>query len=86
MARAIQAGSAQVARDLHIAERGALKNGWFADVIVFDPLTIRDLSTYAQPERLATGMRYVMVNGKLAVDDGKATNLLAGRALRLAPR
>jgi N-acyl-D-amino-acid deacylase len=83
MERAIAAGSGQPARDLHIAERGKLVTNWFADVIVFDPKTIRDLSTYAVPERLATGMQYVFVNGKLAVDGGRATNVLAGRALRL---
>jgi len=83
MERAIQAGSSQVARDLHIAQRGALEAGWFADVIVFDPKTIRDLATYAEPERLATGMKYVFVNGRLAVDGGKPTNALAGKALRL---
>ena len=83
MARAIAASSAQPARDLHIAQRGRLENGWFADVIVFDPKTIRDQSTYAEPEKLATGMRWVFVNGKPAVEDGKPTGALAGHALRL---
>jgi N-acyl-D-aspartate/D-glutamate deacylase len=84
MERAIAAGSAQPARDLQIAERGKLTVGWFADVIVFDPGTIRDLATYAEPERPAAGMRWVFVNGKAAVEDGRPTNALAGRALRLA--
>ncbi len=83
MERAIAAGSGQPARDMQIAQRGVVRVDWFADVIVFDPATIRDLATYAQPERLAAGMRYVFVNGKLAVDGGKPTNALAGRALRL---
>lgn len=83
MARAIASSSGQPARDLHIAQRGTLQAGWFADVIVFDPKTIRDLSTYAEPEKLATGMRWVFVNGRAAVEDGKPTNVLAGRALRL---
>jgi N-acyl-D-amino-acid deacylase len=68
---------------MQIAKRGRIVAEWFADVIVFDPATIRDLATYAEPERLATGMRYVFVNGKLAVDGGRPTNALAGRALRL---
>lgn len=84
MERAIASSSGQPARDLHIAQRGRLENGWFADVIVFDPKTIRDQSTYAEPEKLATGMRWVFVNGKIAVEDGKPTMALAGRALRLA--
>ena len=84
MERAIAASSAQPARDLQIAQRGKLAVGWFADVIVFDPRTIRDLSTYTEPEKLATGMRWVFVNGRAAVENGTPTNVLAGRALRLA--
>lgn len=83
MERAIASGSAQPARDLQIAQRGKVQMGWFADVIVFDPKTIRDLSTYTEPEKLATGMRWVFVNGKVAVENGVPTNVLAGRALRL---
>ncbi len=84
MERAIASSSAQPARDLHIAERGKIVANWYADVIVFDPKTIRDLSTYSEPEKLATGMKWVFVNGKVAVEDGKPTSALAGRALRLA--
>jgi N-acyl-D-aspartate/D-glutamate deacylase len=51
-------------------------------VIVFDEKTIADRATYEQPELLATGMKYVIVNGKLAIDDGKYSGALAGRALR----
>lgn len=83
MQRAIASSTGQPAHDLQIAQRGQLQVGWFADVIAFDPKTIRDLSTYAEPEKLATGMRWVFVNGKIAVENGVATNALAGRALRL---
>jgi N-acyl-D-aspartate/D-glutamate deacylase len=83
MERAIAASSAQPARDLRITQRGRIEAGWFADVIVFDPRTIRDLATYAEPAKLATGMKWVFVNGKAAVEDGTPTNTLAGRALRL---
>ncbi len=82
MERAIAASSGQTAHDLGIQQRGQLQEGWFADVIVFDTATVRDLSTYADPERLATGMRWVFVNGKPAVANGEATSTLAGRALR----
>ncbi|MFI5231174.1 MAG: amidohydrolase family protein [Gemmatimonadales bacterium] len=82
MARAIASSSGQPARDLQIAERGKVQPGWFADVIVFDPNTIRDLSTYTEPEKLAAGMRWVFVNGRAAVENGVPTNVLAGRALR----
>jgi N-acyl-D-aspartate/D-glutamate deacylase len=84
MERAIASSSSQPARDLQIAERGKIAVNWFADVIVFDPKTIRDLSTYAEPEKLATGMRWVFVNGKVAVENGVPTHSLAGRALRLS--
>ena len=56
--------------------------GYFADVIVFDEKTVADRSTYEQPELLAVGMRFVFVNGKLAVEDGNYTGALAGRPLR----
>jgi N-acyl-D-amino-acid deacylase len=48
---------------------------------VFDPATIRDESTFLEPTKLATGMRFVLVNGVLAVDDGKPTHTLSGRTL-----
>jgi N-acyl-D-aspartate/D-glutamate deacylase len=82
MERAIASSSSQPARDLQIAERGKIAVNWVADVIVFDPKTIRDLSTYAEPEKLATGMRWVFVNGTVAVENGVPTHSLAGRALR----
>ena len=84
MERAVAASSGQPARDLQIAERGEVRVGWFADVIVFDPKTIRDLSTFREPEKLATGMRWVFVNGKAAVENGAPTGALAGKALRFA--
>jgi N-acyl-D-aspartate/D-glutamate deacylase len=84
MERAIAASSGQPARDLHIAQRGRIVSDWFADVIVFDPRTIRDLATYTEPEKLAVGMRWVFVNGKVTVENGTPTHALAGRALRLS--
>ena len=79
---AIRAGSALTAETFRIPDRGRLTPGFFADVIVFDPKTISDKSTYEQPQILAVGMKYVLVNGKLAVDDGKFTGTLAGRPIR----
>ena len=78
----IHASSDLTARAIHIPERGLLRTGYFADVIAFDPATVADQSTYEKPSELATGMKYVIVNGKLAVEDGKYTGALAGRALR----
>jgi len=78
----IRASSALTAETFRIPERGLIKVGYFADVIVFDPKTVADRATYEQPETLATGMKYVIVNGKISVDEGKYTGMLAGRALR----
>ncbi len=78
----VQHSSALTAETFRIPERGRLRVGYYADVIVFDEQTVADRATYTQPELLATGMRYVIVNGKLAVEDGKYTGALAGRPLR----
>lgn len=82
MARMIASASSQVAQIYRIADRGVLRPGAFADVIIFDPKTIRDEATYVEPTKLATGMRWVFVNGTAAVADGQLTQAMAGRALR----
>ncbi|HYL61559.1 MAG TPA: D-aminoacylase [Candidatus Methylomirabilis sp.] len=78
----VHASSDFPARTIGIPERGLLRIGYFADVIAFDPATVSDKSTYEHPNELAVGMKYVIVNGKLAVEDGKYTGVLAGRPLR----
>ena len=82
VARFIQASSAQVAETFGITERGILKTGYFADVIIFDEKAVAEKATYEAPTTLAVGMKWVIVNGKLAVEDGKFSGVLAGRALR----
>jgi N-acyl-D-amino-acid deacylase len=79
---AIHSSSGLTAESLHLDQRGLLRTGYFADLIVFDPKAIADQATYENPEVLASGMKYVLVNGKLAIDDGKFTNVFAGRALK----
>ncbi len=81
LARAIEASSGQTARILGLADRGTLVPGNYADIAVFDSTTIEDRSTYDAPELLAAGMRFVLVNGRLALDGGKPTPTLTGRAL-----
>jgi N-acyl-D-amino-acid deacylase len=61
--------------------RGVLKRGMWADIVVFDPQTIRDTATYENPNQLATGMDYVLVNGVPVIDAGKMTGALPGRVL-----
>ena len=79
---AVQRSSARTARTLGIRDRGMIMEGLAADIAVFDPATIVDRSTYEQPTRLAEGVKYVLVNGVLAVDGGRATGKLAGHALK----
>ena len=78
----VRASASLPAETFKLKDRGYLREGYFADVVVFDEATVADHSTYEQPTRLATGMRWVIVNGRLAVDDAKPTGALAGRALR----
>jgi N-acyl-D-aspartate/D-glutamate deacylase len=82
--QAIHRSSALTAQTLRLPERGVLAVGKFADVIVFDTVTVADRATYREPTLLATGMRYVFVNGTLAIDQGTFTGVLAGLALRRA--
>ena len=82
MERMIQSSSQQVAEVYGIRERGSIRTGNFADVIVFDPATIREMATYVEPEKLSVGMRWVFVNGKAAVADGQPTGIMAGKGLR----
>lgn len=66
----------------HLQKRGLLKEGFFADVTVFDPKTIIDKATYRDPNQMSVGVDYVFVNGQLEFTDGKLTGVTAGRALR----
>lgn len=74
----IQHSSALTARQLHIERRGLIQEGYFADVIVFNYATTTDKSTYEHPELYSEGMKYVLVNGQVAVENGKYTGVLAG--------
>ena len=78
---AVRSSTSLPAATLGLKDRGLLKPGYFADVLVFDPKTYNERATYVQPEVLATGVRYLTVNGELAVDDGALTAKLAGKAL-----
>ena len=78
---AIRSNTSLPAETFGLKKRGLLKEGYFADIVVFDPQTIRDLATYTKPRILATGIRYLLVNGKLAVFEGRMQDVLAGRPL-----
>jgi N-acyl-D-aspartate/D-glutamate deacylase len=82
MERMVQSASGQVAATYGLSDRGVLRAGAFADVLVFDPQSFKEEATYTDPRKLASGMRWVFVNGTPAVAEGKPTNALAGRVLR----
>lgn len=70
------------AGNLKIKKRGLLKEGYFADLVVFDPATIADHATFAEPHQLATGVQHVFVNGVQVLKNGKHTNAKPGRVVR----
>ncbi len=70
------------ATNLGLDRRGLLREGYFADVVVFDPKTIADRATYEKPHQYAVGVRHVLVNGVPVLRDGEHTGAKPGRALR----
>ncbi len=79
---AIRKFSALPAQRMRLTDRGVLKQGMWADLVVFDPNTIRDVATFENPNQLSVGMEYVLVDGVPVIDAGKATNALPGKVLR----
>jgi N-acyl-D-amino-acid deacylase len=65
-----------------LRDRGLLKEGYFADITVFDAATIQDKATYENPVQLSQGVKYVFVNGQLEYENGQANGLRAGKVLR----
>ncbi|MGB6844500.1 MAG: D-aminoacylase [Candidatus Acidiferrales bacterium] len=82
LADAIRKFSALPAQRMRITDRGVLKKGLWADVVVFDPGKVHDVATYDNPNQFSVGMDYVLVNGQLVIDDGKMTGALPGKVLR----
>jgi N-acyl-D-amino-acid deacylase len=82
LAEAVRKLSALPAHNLGLRERGLLKTGHFADVVVFDPATIQDHATFEKPQQLSTGVSHVVVNGELALENGQATAARPGRVVR----
>jgi dihydroorotase/N-acyl-D-amino-acid deacylase len=70
------------AQRMRLADRGVLKAGMWADVVIFDAAQVRDRATFAQPNQLSEGMRWVLVNGVPVIADGQTTGALPGKVLR----
>lgn len=79
---AIRKFTSLAAQRMLLTDRGVLKAGMWADMVVFDPNTVRDVATFDNPNRLSEGMQFVLVNGVPVIDEGKATGKLPGRVLR----
>jgi dihydroorotase/N-acyl-D-amino-acid deacylase len=79
---AIRKGTSAVANRLSIRDRGALIEGHYADLIIFDPNTVADRATFEQPHQLSVGIEHVWVNGKAVVTDGKHTGAKPGQLVR----
>jgi len=82
LAEAIRRLTSLPAATLSLTARGTLKPGYFADIVVFDPATITDHATFDRPHQLATGVSAVIVNGGVAMQDGRATGKATGRVVR----
>ncbi|HEY4562790.1 MAG TPA: D-aminoacylase [Thermoanaerobaculia bacterium] len=79
---AIRKFTALPAQRLRLTDRGVLKQGMWADVVVFDPATLHDRATFESPNQLSEGMEYVLVNGVPVIEGGKMTGALPGKVLR----
>ncbi len=79
---AVRKFTALPAQRMRLTDRGVLKRGVWADLVIFDPTTIRDTATYESPNSLSQGMEYVLVNGVPVIDHGQMTGALPGKVLR----
>ena len=79
---AIRKFSALPAQKMGFADRGVLKTGMAADIVVFNPETIHDVATFEKPNQLSEGMEFVLVNGTAVIADGKMTGAKPGKVLR----
>ncbi|MGC9441950.1 N-acyl-D-amino-acid deacylase family protein [Streptomyces sp. WG5] len=71
---------------LRLPDRGLVREGYRADLVLLDPATVAAGSTYEEPRRLPTGIPYVLVDGRFVMEDGRRTDVLAGRSVRRTPR
>ncbi|MER7835463.1 D-aminoacylase [Streptomyces sp. NPDC096040] len=77
--------TARPAARLRLPDRGLVREGYRADVVLFDPETVAAGSTFTEPRKLPTGIPHVLINGRFVIEDGCRTDVLAGRAVRRSP-
>ena len=81
---AIRSSTSLPAKILGIRDRGLLREGFAADLVVFDPRNIADRATFSEPHQYSAGIDYVLINGRMVVDSGKISDTLAGQVLSAA--
>ena len=69
------------AQTLRLKDRGLLKEGYWADVVIFDPATVSDPATYENPQQYAKGVPFVLVNGSVVIDNGNHTGARPGKVI-----
>ncbi len=79
---AIRKMTSMPAKKLKLTDRGMIKEGFWADIVVFDPKKISDRATYGRPEEFPVGVKYVIVNGVITVREGKLTKEFGGKVLK----
>jgi N-acyl-D-aspartate/D-glutamate deacylase len=84
MEHAIRAATSLPAEMVGLKERGLIKEGFIADIVVFNPETIKDIATFTAPHQYSEGIEYLLVNGVLAIKDGEYTGTLAGKPLKMS--
>ena len=82
LAEAVRKMTAMPAGRMRLAGRGLIRENWFADLVIFDPVTIADRATYVESEQYPAGVEYVIVNGVPVIEKGEHTGALPGRPLR----
>ncbi len=86
LGRAIEKMTSLTAQKFGLTGRGRIQKGYYADIVIFDPDTVMDMSTWQDPHRYPVGIPYVIVNGELVIENGEHTGRLPGRILRHEPR
>ena len=79
---AVKKLTSRPAERLGLVDRGVLKVGSYADVTIFDPDTVIDRATFEEPKQYSAGIEHVIINGQLALENGRETSVLSGRVLR----
>jgi dihydroorotase/N-acyl-D-amino-acid deacylase len=80
--QAVRKMTALPAERIGLRERGQVRSGWYADLVVFDPETVSDRATFAEPHQYPVGIDYVLINGRITVDDGTFQDVRAGMVLK----